>query len=97
MGVRLIPCGDVIQALRTRPPFLYGEGGMSICRDGFHVNLLYGRYLLSAVWYKVFTGKSILENSYIPHTVIAPKVNCNEKILQVIKELVEEMVETRCS
>ena len=91
-SVRLIPCGDVIQALRTKEPFLYGHGGMSICRDGFHVNIIYGRYLLAAVWYKMLTGKSICENTYIPYTKLAPNAICDEKVLKVVKETVDEMV-----
>ena len=91
-GVRLIPCGDVIQALRNKEPFLYGHGGMSICRDGFHVNVIYGRYLLAAVWYKTLTGKSIRNNTYVPKTKLAPNAICDEKVLNVVKEIVDEMV-----
>ena len=91
-GVRLIPCGDIIQALRKKEPFLYGHGGMSICRDGFHVNVIYGRYLLAAVWYKTLTGNSICNNTYVPHTKLAPNAICDEKVLCVVKEIVDKMV-----
>lgn len=91
-GVRLIPCGDVIQALRKKEPFLYGYGGMSICRDGFHVNVIYGRYLLAAVWYKTLTGNSVCGNTYIPRTKLAPNAICDENVLKVVKETVDEMV-----
>ncbi len=91
-GVRLIPCGDVIQALRSKEPFLYGHGGMSICRDGFHVNVIYGRYLLAAVWYKTLTGNSIRNNAYVPQTKLAPNAICDEKVLNVVKETVDELV-----
>lgn len=92
IGVRLIPCGDVVQKLRTKEPFLYGHGGMSVCRDGFHMNVIYGRYLLAAVIYKFLTGNSVLCNTYIPHTDLAPNAICDEKVLHVIKETVEEML-----
>lgn len=92
LGVRLIPSGDVIQALRARPPFDYGHGGMSLCRDGFHMNIIYGRYLLSAVWYKTLTGNPILKNTYVPSTPLSPKAICDEKVLKVVKAAVDELV-----
>lgn len=90
IGVRLIPCGDVIQELRKKPPFIYEQGGMSICRDGFHMNIIYGRYLLAATWYKTIVGKPISGNSYIPSTKLAPNAVCNEAVLRVVKETVDE-------
>ena len=44
----LIPSGDIIQEVRGLPPFRYREGGRSLCRDGYHMDYLYGRYLLGA-------------------------------------------------
>ena len=91
IGARIIPSGDAVQRLRTREPFLYGHGGMSVCRDGFHMNLIYGRYLLSALWYKVLTGNSVKNNTYIPRTPLAPNAVCDEKVLQVVKDFVDEL------
>jgi len=64
MELPLIPCGDVIQEIRKNEPFLYEHGGMSICRDGFHMNVIYGRYLLAATWYKIITGNAICKKVY---------------------------------
>ena len=89
-GLPLIPCGDVIQALRAKAPFLYGHGGMSICRDGFHMNVIYGRYLLAAVWYKTLTGRSLKNNSFVPSTKLAPNAVCDEAVLSVVRETVDE-------
>lgn len=86
--LKLIPCGDVIQSLRKIDPFIYGYGGMSICRDGFHMNVIYGRYLLAATWYKVITGNNISENSYVPKTKLAPNAICDEKVLEIVKKTV---------
>lgn len=86
LGIRLIPCGDAVQKLREKEPFLYGQGGMPVCRDGFHMNVIYGRYLLAAVWYKTLTGKSVGENAYVPHTQLAPNALCSDWILRVVKE-----------
>ncbi len=92
IDARLIPCGNVIQELRKRIPFIYQQGGMSICRDGFHMNVIYGRYLLAAIWYKVLTGKAISDNTYIPYTKLAPNAVCNVAVLQVVKETVDALV-----
>lgn len=89
IDVRLIPCGDIIQKVRKIEPFIYEDGGMSLCRDGFHMNLIYGRYLLAAVWYKTLTRRGIRSNSYIPSTKLAPGAVCREWILEVVKEAVE--------
>ncbi len=92
LGVRLIPCGDIIQKLRGIEPFDYETGGMSLCRDGFHMNFIYGRYLLSAVWYKYLTGNSVFDNSFMPRTDLAPNAECDEKILSIIKRVVDKVV-----
>lgn len=87
--LKLIPCGDIIQKLRKTPPFVYEEGGISLCRDGFHMNYIYGRYALAAVWYKTITGNSIADNPYIPMTPFAPDEKADIEILKVIKGLIE--------
>ena len=56
----LIPTGTVIQALReTVPEFDYKNGGLSLCRDGFHLSLDYGRFAAAATWLHTITGKKI--------------------------------------
>ena len=90
-GLELIPCGDVIQALRSRAPFLYDHGGMSLCRDGFHMNLIYGRYLLSAVWYKTITGRPVSGIPFIPATPLAPHAVCDKAVLSVVRKAVDEL------
>lgn len=92
IGIRLIPCGDVVQELRKKEPFVYGHGGMSICRDGFHMNVIYGRYLLAATWYKVLVGNSVCNNSYIPYTSLAPNAICDSRVLRVVKETVDAVI-----
>lgn len=88
-GLKLIPCGDVIQKLRKIPPFVYEEGGISLCRDGFHMNYIYGRYALAAVWYKTITGNSVAENTYIPITPFAPDEKVDMESLRVVKDTIE--------
>lgn len=57
------------------------------------MNVIYGRYLLAAVWYKTFTGKGILENGYIPYTELASNAICDEKVLEVVRSTVEKIGE----
>ena len=91
-GIPLIPCGDIIQTLREREPFRYGEGGMSLCRDGFHMSYLYGRYALAAAWYKAVTGRSLKGNRYVPETEFAGGEMAEPKLLELIRQVVEEAV-----
>ncbi len=66
LGIDLIKSGEAIQALRQKPPFDYTNGGISLNRDGFHLQLTYGRFAASAVWYEAITGRDIRQNTYCP-------------------------------
>lgn len=66
LHVPLIPSGEVIQSLRARREFDYEHGGQSLCRDGFHMHLPYGRYAVAAVWYESVLRGNILENPFVP-------------------------------
>lgn len=56
----LIPVGEAIQTLReTVPEFDYQNGGLSLCRDGFHLSLDYGRYAAAATWLHIIIGEKI--------------------------------------
>lgn len=94
--VRVIPCGDVVQKVRTVEPFIYQNGGISLCRDGFHMHMLYGRYLLAAVWYETLCGGNILENSYVPKTEELPDAVVDMEALQVIKKIVHDFCSGKC-
>ncbi len=60
IGAEIIPTGDVVQFVRENiPAFDYENGGISLCRDGFHLSEDYGRFLASAVWFKKLTGENI--------------------------------------
>lgn len=60
INAELIPSGKVIQTLRkTVPEFNYKNGGLSLCRDGFHLSLDYGRFAAAATWLHTITGKKI--------------------------------------
>ncbi|MBQ4327104.1 MAG: DUF4886 domain-containing protein [Clostridia bacterium] len=81
----IIKAGDVIQALRKTPEFDYAKGGESLCRDGFHMNLIYGRYAVAATWFETLTGKSIFDSTFVPE-------GADEEKIEVIKKIVHSMV-----
>lgn len=90
--VRLIPCGEAVQAARRLKPFQYENGGMSLCRDGFHMHYVYGRYLLAAVWYEFLFQRSIFENKYVPSTEFAPGAQVDLELLTLLKNCAHEAV-----
>lgn len=60
IGAAQIPVGTVIQTIRdTMPEFDYSNGGLSLCRDGYHLSYDYGRYAAAATWLRTLTGKKI--------------------------------------
>ena len=46
-----IPVGSAVQKARQT------RLGDTFCRDGFHLNFEYGRYLAACVWFETLTGK----------------------------------------
>ena len=55
---QLIPCGLAIQNARAT------KLGDTLCRDGYHLNYVYGRYTAACVWYEFLTGKDVRRNPY---------------------------------
>ena len=54
----LIPCGLAVQNARQT------KLGDTMCRDGYHLNYVYGRYTAACVWYELLTGKDVRRNRY---------------------------------
>ncbi len=54
----LVPCGLAIQNARAT------KLGDTLCRDGYHLNYVYGRYTAACVWYEIITGKDVRRNRY---------------------------------
>ncbi len=71
----MIMSGRVIDALRHTPEFDYANGGISLCRDGYHMSLDYGRYAAGAAWFKTLTGHSITESLFAPDGTEEAKIN----------------------
>lgn len=60
IGAKIIPTGTVIQKLReTVEEFNYKNDGLSLCRDGYHLSLNYGRYAAAATWIYTITGQKV--------------------------------------
>ena len=88
--LQLIPCGEMIQKLR-KTPYFQEEGDRSICRDGFHMHYLYGRYALGCMWAAAIAGVSIKDNAFQPYTEYLPYGEPGEEILKCIRKIVAEM------
>jgi hypothetical protein len=86
LGLEIVPSGDVIQAIRKTPPFNYAGGGLSLCRDGYHLHLVYGRYAASAVWYEYILKGNIMENNFVPPSDGVP----DSGLIKLIKETVHK-------
>lgn len=86
----MIPCGDVIQALRKEPPFVVQDGGISLCRDGFHMSFLYGRFVLACCWAKALLGVTLAGTDFIPSTA-AVKDSADPAIIAQIKTTVDRL------
>lgn len=59
----IIPAGTAIQNGRT------SSLGDTFCKDGYHLEVNYGRYTASCAWYEKLFNKSVIGNSFVPHTV----------------------------
>lgn len=65
INAEIIPTGDIVQFVRENiPEFDYENGGISLCRDSFHLSEDYGRFLAGAVWFKKLTGKNLTEKAF---------------------------------
>jgi hypothetical protein len=93
LSLPLIPCGKVIQTLRAMPFFDYAKGGLSLCRDGYHMNLVYGRYALAATWYEFILKKNILDNNYLPP--VMDGLTAEEVVMKLVKETIHKIVSDR--
>ena len=61
----LIPCGTAIQNGRT------SSLGDSFNRDGYHLEVNYGRYAAACTWFESISGKNVEEAVYAPASVNA--------------------------
>lgn len=84
INAEIIPTGDIVQFVRENiPEFDYENGGLSLCRDSFHLSEDYGRFLAGAVWFKKLTGQELKEH---------PFMNFDYEILKKLITAVNEKV-----
>ena len=74
----IIPSGTLMQKLIE-------NGVTRLHRDGSHASLDIGRYALALLWFKVLTGKSVLDNAFK-----CPVGEISDEEYAVIKKCVEE-------
>jgi hypothetical protein len=66
INAEIIPTGDIVQFVRENiPEFDFENGGISLCRDSFHLSEDFGRFLSGAVWFKKLTGKALKEQPFL--------------------------------
>lgn len=85
----LILSGELIQRIRQLPEFASGE--KSICRDGFHMHFIYGRYATACAWAKKIFGVTVTGNSYVPVTDKLPDETADMQLIATIQKLVDEI------
>ena len=84
INAEIIPTGDVVQFVRENiPEFNYKNGGLSLCRDSFHLSEDYGRFLAGAVWFKKLTGRNLKEQAFLDFD--------SEKVKKLIKVVNEKV------
>lgn len=83
LGIGIIRCGELIQQLRDDQIFDIRNGGIAITRDGFHLNIPYGRYATALLWFKVLMGGDVYSVSFIPE-------GADTHIIDRIKQYVNE-------
>lgn len=80
---KIIPVGRVIQFLRNNiSDFDYKNGGKSLCRDGFHLSLDYGRFAAAATWLKTITDVDVSATEFEDFDTEILK-----KIIKVVNEM----------
>jgi len=68
----VIPDGTAIQNARV----VLGD---SLCRDGYHLSLSIGRYIVACTWCEFLTGKNVVGNTFRPASVTAEKAAVAQK------------------
>ena len=66
----------------TVTEFDYKGNGISLCRDGFHLTLDYGRYAAAATWIKTLAGKRLKPQEFEDFDI-----KLLEKILNVVNRI----------
>ena len=85
-GFDIIPCGNAVEMASGLDEFKQGAP-LSMHRDGFHLSLDYGRYLVALVMNRYLTGKRAQDVSFEP---LGTDKEINKK-LKIIADLAFEI------
>lgn len=86
IDAEILPVGPAVQYIReTVPEFDYKNGGLSLCRDGFHLSFEYGRYIAAVTWLRVLSGKSVTVDHFADFDA-----DKTEKIVAAVNSLFEK-------
>ncbi|MFV0539233.1 MAG: DUF4886 domain-containing protein [Dysgonomonas sp.] len=69
----IIPSGTAIQNARS------SSLGDTLCRDGYHLNLIIGRYIAACTWYEKLTGRSVIGNSFAPESLSKSEISIAQR------------------
>ena len=76
----ILPSGTAIQNARAT------KLGDTLCRDGFHLDYNYGRYLAALTWMHKITGESVDDVTYIPDGAF------DKETLEILKKCAKDAV-----
>ncbi len=94
-SLSVIPAGEAVRQAIKLPAFDETEG--SLYRDGFHLNVVYGRYLLGLVWFAVLTGNSVDSVTFVPtekdlvNGFVLESFQCEPQKLRQLKDIVKRL------
>ena len=69
----LVPAGTAIQNART------SSMGDNLNRDGYHLQLVYGRYTAACAWFEAIFKKSVVGNGYAPEGITLQQKSIAQK------------------
>lgn len=69
----VIPAGTAIQNART------SSEGDTYTRDGYHLELTYGRFTAACTWFEKLFGKDVRKNAYKPEKVTAKQAKISKQ------------------
>ena len=79
----IIPSGDLIHFLRSFPEFDFLKEGISLCRDGLHMDEILGRYALSSLWASCLFNVDLKENMFYPSNITIAQKDIIDKIREL--------------
>ncbi|WP_197456724.1 DUF4886 domain-containing protein [Cephaloticoccus primus] len=59
----IIPCGTAVQNART------SSLGDTLTKDGYHLEMTYGRFIAACTWYEKLLGLDVRKNPYKPDSI----------------------------